>query len=393
MPGGAANPRCHRCLAEVVESPVPVAPTSFALAVELDGSGAHPASWRFGDLAPGDAPSVVELVRRVEHAGFAIATFADPATRADHPTIRGRLDPVEVAAFAAAFTESIGLVPAVGAIHAEPFHLANQLASADFASDGRTGWIAETEDTAARAGGYGTAQITDRAALRRENGEVIAAVRRLWDTWEDGVFVADAETGHFLDPERLHYADFEGELFSVKGPSITPRPPQGHVVVFAPFGTGSALASDPVDVHLVDAPTTAGLVAGATAARQASAGHEHRVFAEVEVVLDTEHESATGRVAELDAHTPWPVGERLRYVGSAHGLLDVLSELIGHVDGVRLHPAVLAADLPVLEHDVLPELRRQRRLVVPHPGATLRRTLGLTRPVNVFARAAGGTVS
>ncbi|MFF0815086.1 LLM class flavin-dependent oxidoreductase [Rhodococcus sp. NPDC003318] len=374
---------------------MPVTSTSLAVAVELDGTGAHPASWRFGDVAPSDVPSVVDLVRRVERAGFTIATFADPTTRAGHPTIRGRLDPVEVAAFAAAVTEVIGLVPAVGAVHAEPFHLANQLASADFASHGRTGWIAETADSAARTAAYGVPQVTGPDGLRRENDEVIAAVRRLWDTWEDGVFVADPDTGHFLDPHRLHYADFDGDLFSVKGPSITPRPPQGQLVVFAPFdvaGYPAAVSPDLVDVHLVDGPTTAEIAARAEAAHRASGSREHRVLAEIEVLFDTEHERATQRLAELDTHSPWPLTDRLRYTGSVDGLLTVLTDVIGGVDGVRLHPAVLATDLPILERDILPELRRQRRLVVPQPASSLRRTLGLTRPANVFAaaRAAGG---
>jgi alkanesulfonate monooxygenase SsuD/methylene tetrahydromethanopterin reductase-like flavin-dependent oxidoreductase (luciferase family) len=373
---------------------VPVTSTSLAIAVELDGTGAHPASWRFGDVAPSDGPAIVDLVGRVERAGFAIATFADPTTRADHPTIRGRLDPVEVVAFAAAATDVIGLVPAVGALHAEPFHLANQLASADFASYGRTGWLAETEDTVARAAAYGSAQEAAREAVRRENDEVIAAVRRLWDTWEDDVFVADPATGHFLDPDRLHHANVEGELFSVKGPSITPRPPQGQLVVFAPFGasSGEAVSANLVDVHLVGGTTISEITGWAAEARRATEGREHRVFAEVEVVLDTEHGTGTSRLAELDAHAPWPAGESLRHVGSADGLHTLLTELVGHVDGVRLHPAVLATDLPILECEVLPRLRRERRLVVPQPASSLRRTLGLTRPVNVFAaaRAAGG---
>ncbi|MGW4479588.1 LLM class flavin-dependent oxidoreductase [Rhodococcus triatomae] len=367
--------------------------TSLAIAVELDGTGAHPASWRFGQVAPSDAASIVDLVRRVEHAGFAIATFADPTTRIGHPTIRGRLDPVEVAAFAAAVTTAIGLVPAVGPLHAEPFHLANQLASADFASHGRAGWLAVTADTAARAAAYGAAEVTAPEAVRLENDEVIAAVRLLWDTWEDGVFIADEVTGHFLDPARLHYANFEGELFSVTGPSITPRPPQGQLVVFAPFDArpgAAAVAPDLVDVHLVGGSTVHEVGVLAEAARRAAEGREQRVFAEVEVVLATEHDTATGRLAELDAHAPWPTNERLRHVGTAEELHDLLTALVARVDGVRLHPAVLATDLPILEREVLPRLRAERRLVVPRPASSLRRTLGLTRPANTFAAAHAG---
>ena len=41
----------------------------------------------------------------------------------------------------------------------------------------------------------------------------------------------------------MHYIDFEGRWFSVKGPSITPRPPQGQPVV-------SVLAHVPVAFRL-----------------------------------------------------------------------------------------------------------------------------------------------
>ena len=40
-------------------------------------------------------------------------------------------------------------------------------------------------------------------------------------------------TGQFIDRDKLHYIDVKGEQFSVKGPSITPRPPQGQPIVTA----------------------------------------------------------------------------------------------------------------------------------------------------------------
>ena len=58
-------------------------------------------------------------------------------------------------------------------------------------------------------------------------------VRRLWDSWEDDAVIRDVATGRFVDRDKLHYIDFTGKYFSVKGPSITPRPPQGQPVVAA----------------------------------------------------------------------------------------------------------------------------------------------------------------
>ncbi|WP_279580371.1 LLM class flavin-dependent oxidoreductase [Fodinicola feengrottensis] len=56
-------------------------------------------------------------------------------------------------------------------------------------------------------------------------------MRRLWDSWEDGAEIRDAPTGRFIDRDKLHYVDFAGEFFSVRGPSITPRSPQGQPLV------------------------------------------------------------------------------------------------------------------------------------------------------------------
>ncbi len=97
------------------------------------------------------------------------------------------------------------------------------------------------------------------------------------------------------------------------------------------------------------------------------------VFAEVEVLL------GEGR--------RWPPGDRLRYTGSARGLAELLGWLATSVDGVRLHPADLATDLPALLGEVLPALRTEGLLASPEPGA-LRGSLGLARPESLFA--AGG---
>ena len=112
-------------------------------------------------------------------------------------------------------------------------------------------------------------------------------------------------------------------------------------------------------------------------------------FAELEIALDTAQTPAAERLARLDAATPWPATTALRHVGSADSLVDLLERLADEVDGVRLHPAVLAVDLPILVERVLPALDARGLLrPAPAPGATLRETLGLPRPANRFARAA-----
>ncbi|GAA3006963.1 LLM class flavin-dependent oxidoreductase [Actinokineospora diospyrosa] len=336
---------------------------SLFLAVELDGAGAHPAAWR----ASGAAPAAVilpgplrEIVTAAEEGGFTLATFADsPVPPSIGVDIAGRLEAVGRAAFVSTTTSRIGLAPSVPTATTEPFHLAAQIASLDHASRGRAAWVVEGSDSAELAT-VGTDGPPGEAA------EVVAVVRALWDSWEDDAVIKDVATGRYLDPDKVHHVDFVGSSFSVKGPLITPRPPQGQPVVLAADTLGVA-----ADIALVSGQDR--LRERADAARDTGAG---LVFAEVEVVLDA-HRPAASRLADLNRATPWTT-RRTRYTGSAEGLVALLADLAGTFDGVRLHPAVLAVDLPLLVEQVLPALD------IPARGDTLRASLGLVKPTNRF---------
>jgi hypothetical protein len=61
--------------------------------------------------------------------------------------------------------------------------------------------------------------------------------------------IKDVSTGRFLDSSRVHHVHFESPRFSVVGPLITPRPPQGQVVVIGPATLG---ITGQLDVVLAD---------------------------------------------------------------------------------------------------------------------------------------------
>lgn len=345
---------------------------SFAVALELDAEGAHPAS----SHSPSGALSPRRIATRVvsaERFGFTAATFDDSPLPAPDDT--ARLDAVQRAAFAAPLTTAIGLVPVAHVAYSEPFHVATQLTSLDWASRGRAGWIAAASGTAREAAAFGREPLADDD-LRRELGDVIEVARRLWDSWEDDAVIQDAATGRYLDADKLHYVDFEGESFSVKGPLITPRPPQGQLVVVGPAGTAG------VDVALVDDASVAAIQTAAAEARAAGAS---RVWADVEVVLDARGVPASQRLASLGA---WPQTRRLRHVGDAAGLVSLLAELSESVDGVRLHLAELDVDLEEAGRAVVPALRERIGFRSPRPGETLRDALGLERPLSRYATTA-----
>ncbi|MGW5777805.1 LLM class flavin-dependent oxidoreductase [Streptomyces sp. NPDC003863] len=352
------------------------------LAVEIDGDGAHPAAWRRAVHSPGELLTPRRLARVAavaENAGFTLVTLEDSilppeADGGSGPV--GRIGAVERAAFVAASTSVIGVAPVVATTYAEPFHVSSQLASLDHVSAGRAGWVVGAEEDPAASRAWGRPVVEGADALAREARDGLRVVRDLWDSWEDDAVIRSVATSRYLDRSRLHAVDFVGETYSVKGPSIVPRPPQGRPVVLARPGLVPAGLAD---VALVGGatPAEAGEAAGAAGAPLA--------FAEVEVALDTAGESARERIADLERYSPWEPGpDRLRYTGPAAGLVDLLAELAGHVDGVRLRPLVLDEDLAVLSRLVLPELFVRRLAARPLPGTTLRTSLGLPRPLSRF---------
>ncbi|MFE2996273.1 nitrilotriacetate monooxygenase [Nocardia sp. NPDC059246] len=350
----------------------------FALGIELDGEGHHPAAWHRAGHEPDRLlhPQTVRTrVQAAENAGFTFATFDDALNPGPGPG--GRLDATTRAAFVAATTSTLGLVPVSAATYAEPFHLSSQLASLDYAARGRAGWLAVDEPGAARAWGA-TARETP-AEIRRERVDAVEVARRLWDSWEDDAVVRDYAAGKFLDRDKLHYIDFIGETFSVKGPAIVPRPPQGQVVV---FGYGAA-GTEGIDVALVSGTTLPEIHEAIESARAEGVS---RVLVDIEVTLDTPTATAAERRTDLDSHgDPGSTG-RLSFSGSHAELTARLTELAPIADGVRLHPAVIDEDLPVLARYVLPALLRAGLAHRPVPGSTLRANLGLARPANRYVK-------
>jgi len=367
-------------------------PSTGFLALELDGDGGHPAAWRKARHTPAellDGTRVRGTVLAAESAGFHVATFADgpltpAADSADGRDIPGRLNALQRAAFAGPVTASIVLVPEVDTVYTEPFHISTQLASLDYVSGGRAGWLVAASNQAADAAAVGRS-LVPADGLGREAADSIEVGRRLWDSWEDDAVIRDVATGRYIDADKLHYVDFEGGAgYSVKGPSIIPRPLQGQLPVLAPAGLLGAdqLSAGAADAVLVSAPTP-GLLAGEIAEARAAAPAT-AVIAELDVVLDARGQSAAGRLAELDAHTPWQ-SSRARFIGTAAELTELLASVLETADGVRLHPAVLDVDLEELAQLVLPALRRRGVLAPQQPGATFRDLLGLPRPTSRYA--------
>ncbi|MBY8887618.1 LLM class flavin-dependent oxidoreductase [Streptomyces sp. PTM05] len=390
------------------------------LAVALDGAGWHPAAWR----EPGARPNALftaaywaGLVAEAERGLLDFVTFEDGLSlQSSHPTaadertdqVRGRLDAVLVAARIAPLTRHIGLVPTVVATHTEPFHISKAVATLDYVSSGRAGLrvrVSARPHEAAHFGrrtfpGVGEGGVIPpelAADLLDEAADHVEVVRRLWDSWEDDAEIRDAATGRFVDRDKLHYIDFEGARFSVKGPSITPRPPQGQPVVAA-LAHGPAayrLVGRSADVGFVTPHDTAGAEAAVEAvhAERTAAGRADdpvHVFGDLVVFLDDDAATAAARRERLDdlAGTAYASDARI-FTGTAVQLADLLEELsAAGLSGFRLRPAVAGHDLEGITRGLVPELQRRGLFRSAYEADTLRGLLGLARPANRYAATA-----
>ncbi|MFB7510285.1 LLM class flavin-dependent oxidoreductase [Streptomyces broussonetiae] len=404
------------------------------LAVALEGTGWHPASWREQVARPRElftAGYWADLVAEAERGLLDFVTFEDglglqsslpqsrlrstggtPIGELDGRTdqVRGRLDAVLTASRVAPLTRHIGLVPTVIATHTEPFHISKAIATLDYVSNGRAGLRVQISARPHEAYHFGRRtfppinldELRTPAGQERltdlfdEAADYVEVVRRLWDSWEDDAEIRDVATGRFVDRDKLHYIDFEGRFFSVKGPSITPRPPQGQPLV-------TALAHQTVPYRLVarqadvgyvtphDAEQARAIVAEIRAEQEAAGrtGELPYVFGDLVVFLDDDQAAAEDRRARLDALAGEPYTSDARiFTGTPAQLADVLQELAAEgLSGFRLRPAVAGHDLPAITRGLVPELQRRGAFRAAYEADTLRGLLGLPRPANRYAAA------
>ncbi|MCV7409801.1 FMNH2-dependent monooxygenase [Mycobacterium florentinum] len=358
------------------------------LGVALDGYGWDPQAWRATLAADPDTLSPLSgrywagLAATAERGLLDFLTIDDtlmpqPGRREEISPRRlaGRGDAALVAARIAPATRHIGLIPVATVTHTEPFHISKSIATLDYVSHGRAGWQPRVSSTAHEAALFGRRDgaLDGLSDLFPEAADYVDVVRRLWDSWEDDAIIRDATTGRYVDIDKLHYIDFSGKFFSVKGPSITPRPPQGQPVVAVlahqgPVYEFAATSADLVFITPSDETSLRGILDEVSAA----GGARLKVYADVVVSFGGPGD---------------PRSDALNFTGAATELVELLLQWqrLG-IDGARLRPAVNATDLPVIVDEVVPLLQRAGRFRTAYQdGETLRTRLGLPVAPNRYA--------
>lgn len=373
-------------------SDVPPPTPGLHLAVELDGAGRHPAAWRLTDARDlFTAAHWHRLAAVVDGADLDLLVLPDEfrLTSEHDGEQRGRLDAVAIAANLGSVTARTGLVPVVTTTHTEPFHTNKAVATVDLVSAGRAGWQLGVSRTDGEADAFGRKGSAEPPELWAEAAEAVDVVRLLWDSWEDDAVVRDAATGRYVDRAKIHHIDAEGPHFSVRGPSITPRSPQGQPLVVVPVEDEAALvAVGRADVVRIAAPDLPTAVTSAARVREAAGERSPAVLLDVEVLLRDDVGGARTTLTLLDTWAPGHPARTLRLVGTGADLAALLTEVAATdgLDGVTLVPLDLPVSLRAVADVTVPALRAAGlRPSGTGPAPTLRGRFGLARPASVFA--------
>ena len=202
-------------------------------------NGTHPAGWRYPGAACGRAfevDYVVDVARRAEDAAFDFLFLGDrlaTGTEYQHTntSVLARPEPFTLAGYLATKTSRIGLAVTANPTYSEPFNIARLTASLDHITAGRSAWNVVTGSDPRAAANFSRDRHGNADERYDRADEFVSLVRRLWDTWEDGAFVRNKETGEFVNGDLIHTLDHSGPSFQVRGPLNLSRPPQGHPVV------------------------------------------------------------------------------------------------------------------------------------------------------------------
>ena len=207
------------------------------LGTMIHGASGNMAAWRHPAVTA-DASINLNFVKQTaqlaEAGKFDFIFVADGLyiNEKSIPHFLNRFEPLTLLSTLAALTSHIGLVGTVSTSYSDPFTVARQFASLDHLSGGRAGWNVVTSPLEGSARNYSRAKHPEHGLRYRIADEYLQVVKGLWDSWEEGAFVRNKETGQFFEPSKLHPLNHTGEFFQVAGPLNIERTPQGRPIIF-----------------------------------------------------------------------------------------------------------------------------------------------------------------
>jgi FMN-dependent oxidoreductase (nitrilotriacetate monooxygenase family) len=202
-------------------------------------------------------------------------------------------DPLLLVPAMAAVTEHLGFGITASTSFEHPYTFARRMSTADHLSGGRVGWNIVTSYLES-----GARNIGMDAQVRHDNrydiaDEYMEVLYKLWEgSWEDDAVVRDVERNLYVDPDRVHPIEHEGEYFKVPGIHLCEPSPQRTPLLFQAGSSnrGKTFAAEHAEAVFMGAPTAARMRANIDDLREraVAAGRERgdiKVFSSYSVVV------------------------------------------------------------------------------------------------------------
>lgn len=132
---------------------------------------------------------------------------------------------------------SLGVFISVDLTRYEPFNIAREATTIDILTNGRAGLAVQAPGDVSRYAAAGI-HYSDLESPTVWVGEAIDVIRGLWESWEPDAVVRKWPTNQFVDAQKVHPIEFEGEYLAIRGPAATPRSPQGELPLLADLAAG-----------------------------------------------------------------------------------------------------------------------------------------------------------
>lgn len=294
----------------------------------------HTGAWRYPGADRSANFSFDQMrrsIQRLEAAKFDAFFMADhlavlnmPMSALKRSHTVTSFEPFTLLAALAAVTDRIGLIGTASTTFDEPYHVARRFASLDHISAGRAGWNVVTTANPDAALNFGHERQTEHDARYGRAREFYDVVTGLWDSFADDAFVRDADSGVFVDPQRMRALDHEGSHLKVRGPLNIARPTQGWPVIVQAGSSdaGRQLAAETAEVIFGNPLTMAAAQSfyADVRRRMSAVGRDRstlRFLPAAFVIVADSQEEANRRRAVLDSLVDYESG-----IGSLNAMLD-----------------------------------------------------------------------
>ena len=202
-------------------------------------------------------------------------------------------DPLLLVPAMAAVTEHLGFGVTCSTSFDHPYTFARRMSTVDHLSKGRVGWNIVTsylESGARNIGMDGQIRHDNRYDIADEYMEVLY---KLWEgSWEDDAVVADVERNLYVDPDKVHAIEHQGEYFKVPGIHLSEPSSQRTPLLYqaGQSNRGKTFAAEHAEAVFMGAPTAERMAANIADLRERllAAGRDRgdiKVFSSYSVVV------------------------------------------------------------------------------------------------------------